>query len=50
MASAATGSVYLSPSFIDEENLKPLPAYILDAVKDCQVFFVENERSAIRSC
>ena len=48
MASAATGSVYLIPSFIDEENLQPLPAYILDAVKDCQVFFVENERSARR--
>ena len=25
-----------------------LPAYISDAVKDCQVFFVENERSARR--
>lgn len=25
-----------------------LPAYILEAVKDCQIFFVENERSARR--
>jgi 16S rRNA (cytidine1402-2'-O)-methyltransferase len=48
MASAAIGSVYLIPSFINEDNLQPLPLYILDAVKECQVFFVENERSARR--
>ena len=48
MASAATGKVYLIPSFIDEENLQTIPAYILDAVKECQCFFVENERTARR--
>jgi len=48
MASAATGKVYLIPSFIDEENLQTIPAYIADAVKECQCFFVENERSARR--
>jgi len=48
MASAATGKVYLIPSFIDEESLQTIPAYILDAVKECTVFFVENERSARR--
>ncbi|MEO5682229.1 MAG: SAM-dependent methyltransferase [Chitinophagaceae bacterium] len=48
MASAAIGKVYLIPSFIDEGNLQTLPAYITDAVKECQVFFVENERSARR--
>lgn len=48
MASAAIGKVYLIPSFIDEENLQTIPAYILDAVKECNVFFVENERSARR--
>lgn len=48
MASAAIGKVYLIPSFIDEENLQTIPAYVLDAVKECQVFFVENERSARR--
>jgi 16S rRNA (cytidine1402-2'-O)-methyltransferase len=46
--SSAPGKVYLIPTFIDEENLAPLPAYITDAVKECQVFFVENERSARR--
>ncbi|MEJ7735963.1 MAG: SAM-dependent methyltransferase [Chitinophagaceae bacterium] len=48
MASAALGFVYLIPTFLDEENLQVLPAYVLDAIKDCQVFFVENERSARR--
>jgi 16S rRNA (cytidine1402-2'-O)-methyltransferase len=48
MASAAIGQVILIPTFLDEENLQVLPAYILDAVKSCQVFFTENERSARR--
>ena len=41
-------TVYLIPTFLDEQALAPLPAYILDAVKECTVFFVENERSARR--
>src|SRR6186713_2061723 len=41
-------TVYLIPSFLDETALTPLPAYLLDAVKECNVFFVENERSARR--
>jgi len=48
MASAALGKVYLIPSFIDEENLQTIPPYVLEAVKECNVFFVENERSARR--
>ncbi len=48
MASAALGKVYLIPSFIDEDNLQTIPAYVLEAVKECNVFFVENERSARR--
>jgi 16S rRNA (cytidine1402-2'-O)-methyltransferase len=48
MTNAISGKVYLIPTFIDEESLQTLPAYIQDAVKDCQVFFVENERSARR--
>jgi 16S rRNA (cytidine1402-2'-O)-methyltransferase len=48
MASAAIGKVYLIPSFIDEENLQTIPPYVTDAVKECHVFFVENERSARR--
>ena len=41
-------TVYLIPTFLDEQSLAPLPAYILDAVKSCTAFFVENERSARR--
>jgi 16S rRNA (cytidine1402-2'-O)-methyltransferase len=41
-------TVYLIPTFLDEDGLNALPAYILDAVKASEVFFVENERSARR--
>lgn len=40
--------VYLIPSFLDEEGMEALPAYIIAAVKSSEVFFVENERSARR--
>jgi 16S rRNA (cytidine1402-2'-O)-methyltransferase len=43
-----TATVYLIPTYLDEQALTPLPAYILDAVKSCSVFFVENERTARR--
>lgn len=41
-------TVYLIPSLLSEEGLSALPAYITAAVKSCQVFFVENERTARR--
>ena len=40
--------VYLIPCVIDEKAFHTIPAYITNAVKDCQVFFVENERTARR--
>lgn len=40
--------VYLIPSLLDDEAVETIPRYIIDAVKDCQVFFVENERTARR--
>jgi 16S rRNA (cytidine1402-2'-O)-methyltransferase len=40
--------VYLIPTFLSEDGLNVLPVYLLDAVKDAEVFFVENERSARR--
>jgi len=43
-----TSTVFLIPTFLDEDGLHVLPAYILDAVKAAEVFFVENERSARR--
>jgi 16S rRNA (cytidine1402-2'-O)-methyltransferase len=41
-------TVYLIPCFLDDASLQVIPPYVLDAVKECQVFFVENERSARR--
>ncbi|MEO8569019.1 MAG: SAM-dependent methyltransferase [Ginsengibacter sp.] len=40
--------VYLIPSFLSDESVETIPVYILDAVKDCQVIFAENERTARR--
>ncbi len=45
---AITSTVFLIPCFLDEHALHVLPGYIKDAVKECQIFFVENERSARR--
>ena len=42
------GIVYLIPSVIEENVLETIPHYILEAVKQCQFFFVENERTARR--
>jgi 16S rRNA (cytidine1402-2'-O)-methyltransferase len=42
------GTVYLIPSLLDEDGAQAIPAYVLDAVKDCQVFFTENEKTARR--
>jgi len=41
-------TVYLIPAFLAEGQTDCLPAYILDAVRKCSVFFVENERTARR--
>ncbi|MDB5249962.1 MAG: hypothetical protein JWQ40_4356 [Segetibacter sp.] len=42
------GSVFLIPTFLHEQAIATIPSYVLDAVKQCQVFFVENERTARR--
>jgi 16S rRNA (cytidine1402-2'-O)-methyltransferase len=44
----AIGKVYLIPTVLYEESLETIPAYILDAIKDCQIFFVENEKTTRR--
>lgn len=41
-------TVYLIPTTLDDENLQVIPPYVPDAVKDCQAFFTENERTARR--
>jgi 16S rRNA (cytidine1402-2'-O)-methyltransferase len=40
--------VYLVPCLLDEEGMDALPSYILPVVKETDVFFVENVRSARR--
>ncbi|MEK7199837.1 MAG: SAM-dependent methyltransferase, partial [Bacteroidota bacterium] len=42
------GNVYLIPTILHEEALETIPSYIPDYVKDCQVFFVENDKTARR--
>ena len=42
------GTLYLIPTVLAEGATQVLPAYVLDAVKQCSVFFVENERTARR--
>ncbi|MEO7311757.1 MAG: SAM-dependent methyltransferase [Chitinophagaceae bacterium] len=40
--------VYLIPTVLAEGITETIPAYVLDAVQQCQIFFVENERTARR--
>jgi len=43
-----TATVYLIPTVLAEGSTHCLPVYLLDAVKSCSHFFVENERTARR--
>ena len=40
--------VYLVPSLLAEDAVETIPHYLIQAIKTCEVFFVENERSARR--
>ena len=40
--------IYLIPSFLADEAVETIPPYVLEAVKNCQVIFAENERTARR--
>jgi 16S rRNA (cytidine1402-2'-O)-methyltransferase len=40
--------IYLIPSVIAEGAFEAIPVYIIQAVKDCQVIFAEDERTARR--
>ena len=42
------GVVYLIPSPLDESSSQWISTSVVDAIKKCEVFFVENERSARR--
>ena len=41
-------NVYLIPTVLAEESFDTIPAYVTSAIKDCHVFFVENERTTRR--
>lgn len=41
-------TIYLIPSLLQEEGINAIPPYIIDAIKSCEVFFVENERTTRR--
>ena len=41
-------TVFLIPSLLNEEGLNSIPPYIVNAIKECKVFFVENERTTRR--
>jgi len=43
-----TSTIYLVPCVLDEAATQTIPLYIIDAVKNCQVIFAENERTARR--
>lgn len=42
------GKLYLIPTVLYEDAIETILPYILDAVKDCSVFFVEQEKTARR--
>lgn len=41
-------TIYLVPCMLADDVLETIPAYVLEAVKECQVIFAENERTARR--
>ncbi len=41
-------TVYLIPAVLSEEGFDAIPPYILDAIKNCEIFFAENERTTRR--
>lgn len=42
------GKVYLIPTVLQEDAVETIPPYIVDAVKNCAVFFVETEKTTRR--
>lgn len=45
---AHTSTIYLIPCALYEGVNETIPAYVVDAIKNCQCFFAENERTARR--
>lgn len=45
---STTPKIYLIPTVLAENKNQTLPTYILEAIKACDVFFVENEKTTRR--
>jgi 16S rRNA (cytidine1402-2'-O)-methyltransferase len=48
MSAVSSSVVYLIPTVLHENAEYTIPSYVIDAVKQCKVFFVENQRTARR--
>lgn len=50
MSEQTVSKIYLIPTVLhdDEKAMDALPAYILNAIKDCRIFFAENEKTTRR--
>ncbi len=42
------GNLFLIPTILHNDAPETVPPYVLDAIKQCNAFFVENERTARR--
>jgi 16S rRNA (cytidine1402-2'-O)-methyltransferase len=43
-----SSTIYLIPTVLSEGKTEVIPAYVLETVKKCNAFYVENERTARR--
>lgn len=43
-----SGTIYLIPTVLADNAEASIPAYVLDHIKSCECFFVENERTTRR--
>ncbi len=48
MSAFSMSTVYLIPAPLHPEATQALPAYLIEAIKECHIFFVENERTTRR--
>ncbi len=42
----SSSKIFLIPTVLADDALHTIPGYVLDAIKNCEVFFVENEKTA----
>ena len=48
MSNAHSSNIYLIPTVLAEQTNHTIPNYIVEAIKACDVFFVENEKTTRR--